>query len=312
MKIVFLKASVLLCAALALAACSSQGGAQSPIGAAEIFSGRAPGAAPNHAPSWMLPGAKREKILYVSYFYGNDVLAYTYPGGQNVGMITGIPDAQGLCTSKESGGNWWVVATGANEVLEFAHGGTTPLFTINTMDDQPGSCAVDPTTGNLAVTMLTTSKVMIYKSGSIGGTSYMTPFEPFFSGYDTNGNLYIDGSGSSVARLRHGATSWQPITLNQSFVFPGGVQWHNGDLAVGDQDTSNVYEYKIRGMDGTLQGTTPLDGGGAGGFWIQGEQLIAGYQGNIGIWSFPTGGSPTQTIPADFYGSIDAMVSLPE
>jgi hypothetical protein len=262
----------------------------------------------------MLPAAKRNKLLYVSYFYGNDVLAYTYPGGQNVGTITGVPEAQGECTSSESGGNWWVVATGSNEVFEFAHGGTTPIFTLNTMDNQPGSCAVDPTTGNVAVTILTKSEVIIYKSGSIDGTPYTAPFDPFFCAYDPKGNLYIDGSGNgtSIARLRDGAASFDTITANQTIIFPGGVQWHAGLLAVGDQDASTVYQFKIRGTTGTLEGTTPLDGGGAGGFWIQQNQIIAEDAGNIGIWNYPAGGSPVQTIDAGFYGSIDAMVSSPK
>ena len=315
MKSALRQASLTLCAALALAACSGQGGTQPPIGTPETLSGRAAGGAQNHARSWMLPEAMRSKILYVSYFYGNDVLAFTYPGLQYVGQINGISEAQGLCTSKESGGNWWVVATGSNQVLEFAHGGTTPIFTINTMSDQPASCAVDPTTGNLAVTMVSSPKVVVYKTGSIDGTPYVPPFYPFFSGYDSNGNLYVDGSAASniyLARLRPGATTFQPIFLNYVGVFfAGGIQWHKGLLAVGDQETSVVYQYKLHGQNGTLQNTTSLNGGGAGGFWIQGTQLISGYQGNVGIWSYPGGGSPTQTIPEGFYGAIDATVSLP-
>lgn len=308
MKSALLRASAISCALLALTACGglpfgaaqgrpAQDDTQSPIGTA-------------HGRSWMLPAAKGSDLLYVSYFYGNDVLAYTYPGGQSVGEITGIPEAQGECTSKKRGGKWWVVATGANEVLEFAHGGTTPILTINTMSDQPGSCAVDPTTGNVAVTMLTTSTVVVYTSGGIDGTTYTTPFEPFFCGYDPKGNLYIDGSGSMVARLPHGGSSFESITLNQSFIFPGGVQWHDDRLAIGDQDASNVYEFRIHGTSGTLEDTTPLTGGAAAGFWIQGKYVIAEDAGDIGIWNYPAGGSPFQTISAGFYGSIGATVSV--
>jgi hypothetical protein len=304
----------MLCTALALAACSGQGATQPPIGTPEALAGRTAGGAQNHARSWMLPEAMHSKILYVAYGYGNDVLAYKYPGGQALGTIAGIPQAQGLCTSKESGGNWWVVATAANKVYEYAHGGTTPIFTINTMSDVPTTCAVDPTTGNVAVTM-TTPKVVVYKNGSIDGTAYVPPFYPFFSGYDSNGNLYVDGSAASniyVARLRPGATTFQPIFLNYVGVFfAGGVQWHKGVLAVGDQETSVVYQYKIRGQNGTLQNTTPLNGGGAGGFWIQGSQIIAGDGGNVGIWDYPAGGAPVQSIPGSFYGPVNAMVSLP-
>jgi hypothetical protein len=264
----------------------------------------------------MRPEAVREKILYVSYAYGNDVLAFQYPSGQALGVITGIPQAQGVCTSKKSHGNWWVVATGANEVLEFAHGGTSPIFTINTMSDLPASCAIDPKTGDLAVTMASSPKVVVYKAGSIDGTAYTPPFYPFFSGYDPDGNLYVDGSAASniyLARLRPGTSSFEPIFLNYVGVFfAGGIQWHKGLLAVGDQETSVVYQYKLRGKNGTLRNTTTLTGGQAGGFWIQGNKIIAGDGADVGIWDYPAGGSPIQTMPGGFYGPVDATVSLPK
>ena len=74
----------------------------------------------------MRPEAARSKILYVSYAYGNDVLAFDFPSGQALGVITGIPQAQGLCTSKKSGGNWWVVATGADRRAESSRAARFP------------------------------------------------------------------------------------------------------------------------------------------------------------------------------------------
>jgi hypothetical protein len=302
-----LRASVILCTSLPFAACTGQQVQNNTIPAV---------AAPSHVRSWMRAEAVRSKILYVSYGYGNDVLAFQYPSGQALGVISGIPQAQGLCTSKKSHGNWWVVATGANEVLEFAHGGTTPILTINTMSDLPASCAVDPTTGNLAVTMASSPKVVVYKAGSIDGTAYVPPFYPFFSGYDPSGNLYVDGSAASniyLARLRPGTSTFQPIFLNYVGVFfAGGIQWHKGLLAVGDQETAVVYQYKLRGKNGILRNTTALNGGQAGGFWIQGNRIIAGDGADVGIWDYPAGGSPVQTIPGGFYGPVNAAVSLPK
>lgn len=307
MKSSLLRASVILCTSLSLAACAGQ---QAQVTATPAL------AAPSRARTWMRPEAVREKILYVSYAYGNDVLAFEYPSGQALGVITGIPQAQGVCTSKKIHGNWWVVATGANEVLEFAHGGTSPILTINTMSDLPASCAIDPKTGNIAVTMASSPKVVVYKAGSIDGTAYTPPFYPFFSGYDPDGNLYVDGSAASniyLARLRPGTSSFEPIFLNYVGVFfAGGIQWHEGLLAVGDQETSVVYQYKLRGKNGTLRNTTTLTGGQAGGFWIQGNKIIAGNGPDVGIWDYPAGGSPVQTMPGGFYGPVDATVSLPK
>ena len=40
-----------------------------------------------------------------------------------------VTTRQGLCAAKN--GDWWVVESGADEVLEYAHGGTTPLKTLS-------------------------------------------------------------------------------------------------------------------------------------------------------------------------------------
>ncbi|HEY2474422.1 MAG TPA: hypothetical protein VGI19_06420 [Candidatus Cybelea sp.] len=285
-------------AAAVLAACGEQPQSAIPAGVAAA------------APSWMLPGAKRNDLLYVSYFYGNDVYAYTYPGGKLVGTLTGISDAQGECTSKKIKGNWWVVATGSNQVMEFAHGGTSPLATLNVTAGEPGSCAVDPKTGNVAVTMVTNDYVVVYKNGSGSGTTYTAPFDAFFAGYDDRGNLFVDGSGqTSLAELPRGGSEFVPISANQEIIFPGGVAWYGKYLAVGDQDTSSIYQFNISGTGATLAGTTALSGGGAGGFWIQKHRVISADGGDVGIWKYPAGGSPRKTIAGSFYGGIDTVIS---
>ncbi len=170
----------------------------------------------------MLPNARRSDLLYVSYFYGNEVFAYDYPGGKLLGTLTGIPEAQGMCTAKRLKGKWWVVATGSNQVFEFAHGGTSPLATLDVTAGAPASCAVDPATGNLAVTMITNDNVIVYKNGSGSAVTYTAPFGPYFSAYDKSGDLYVDGSGQTpLAELPKGGSSFEPIATNQTIIFPG-------------------------------------------------------------------------------------------
>lgn len=111
----------LSCAVVALLA--GRGGSQAPIGA--------PGAMPQtpavtaHAgrgTSWMLPEAPKSDLAYIDYLSGY-VWAFTYPGGKYVGSIS-VGSWGGLCAAKT--GNWWVAASAADDVLEYAHGGTTP------------------------------------------------------------------------------------------------------------------------------------------------------------------------------------------
>ncbi len=77
-------------------------------------------------------------------------------------------------------------------------------------------------------------------------------------------------------------------------------------------ETAVVYQYKLRGKNGILRNTTALNGGQGGGFWIQGNRIIAGDGADVGIWDYPAGGSPVQTIPGGFYGPVNAAVSLPK
>ena len=238
------------------------------------------------------------------------MLAYSFPAGQLVGTISGISSAQGECTSKKSHGKWWVVATGSNQVLEFAHGGTTPIATINISAGVPASCAVDNGTGNLAVTMINNDNVVVYARGSGSGTTYAAPFQPFFSGYDSKGNLFVDGSGQTpLAELAKGGSAFIPISTDQTIVFSGGVQWDGHYLAVGDQETSDVYRFNVSGSSATLVGTTPLNGGNAGGFWIQKHRLVTSQSGDVDLWKYPAGGSPVKQIAGGFYGPLSMMVS---
>jgi hypothetical protein len=247
--------------------------------------------------SWMAPdlNLKKKDLLYVPS--GNEILAFTYPGGKPVGALTGITGPAGECTSSTSMGNWWVVASG--EILEFAHGGTSPISTLK-VTGLVSSCAVDPTTGNLAA--VTSNGIVIYRHARGRGKTYATP-NGFFDGYDNKGNLFVDGFNANYAftlvELPKGSNSFETITLNQTIEFPGGVQWDAGSLAVEDQQTSNVYQFAISGTNGTLKGTTTLQGASdIGGSWIQKPDLVGADAGNddVEIWRYPTGGMSVKTI----------------
>lgn len=260
--------------------------------------------------SWMSPAAKHSDLLYVSDIYESAVLAFSYPAGTLVGTISGISEAQGECTSPKSHGNWWVVATGTNTLYEYAHGGTTPLATINVSYGQPAACAVNPKSGSVAVTLVSTDDVVIYQNGSGGGTKYPSPISPFFCAYDAHGNLWVDGSGPvSLVELPKDGNTFEQISLNQTIVFPGNVLWHDKLIDVGDQETATLYRFAISGSSGSLQGSTAIDGGGAGGFWIQMHTVIAPESGNVGFWKYPAGGEPTKTITGYFEEPADTIVS---
>lgn len=135
---------------------------------------------PDHSRSWMAPEAKRDTLLYISDVGTNDVYVYAYPTGIFLGTLTGFSGPEGECVDKT--GDVFIANYAASDILEYAHGGTSPIATLSDPGYLPESCAIDPTTGNLAVTnYLTTGagqgNVAIYKDAK-AGTRPTTPIRP--------------------------------------------------------------------------------------------------------------------------------------
>jgi hypothetical protein len=259
----------------------------------------------------MAPDAKKHDLLYVSdsFPYGsNDVYVYSYPKGKLKGKLTGFNEPSGQCVDKA--GNVFITNFGASQILEYAHGGTSPIATLSDPGYYPLGCSVDPTTGNLAVTnrlstSFTAGDVVIYVDASGTPTSYTdSSFYYYeFCGYDDRGNLYIDGTtkGSALeyAELTSGGSSFSALNLDQSIGFPGAVQWDGAHLAIGDQSAAVIYRFAISGSTGTKVGSTPLTGSkDVVQFWIEGMKVIGPDAGlaHVAFYKYPAGGSPIKTI----------------
>jgi hypothetical protein len=261
--------------------------------------------------SWVAPEAEKSDLVYISNFYGSDILAFTYPRGTYVGSISGVTDAQGLCAAKT--GNWWAVASGTDQVLEFAHGGTTPLKTLTVTAGEPAGCTVDPTTGNLAVTILGAADIEVFTGASGSGTILADGLtSTYFAGYDDNDDLFVDGINPSdaygVVELPKGSSTFVPFTLNRRLEFPGGIQWHRNYLAIGDGEAGVIYHFAVHGTKGKEIGLTHFNGGG---FWIQGRHVAAADAGNedAAICKYPAG-NPCKTLQGNFDLPIGVTVSV--
>lgn len=270
----------------------------------ERFSRAAKG--PEH--SWMLPDAKSKDLLYISDFDTNDVYIFSYPQGKLEGTLTGFKSPLGECTDKNN--DVFITDELESEILEYAHGGTRPIATLRELRYDPRDCSIDPTTGNLAVV-----NNAVYSDASIGvflqargkAVEYSTDLKPaFFGSYDGKGDVivggWVNGSGVGFVELKKGAKSVRDFTLNESFSYPGGIKWDGKHLAVGDADTSVVYEFSLKGSAGTEVGETSLGGGGyPENYCIYGSQLIAptwfgSVSGAVLFYNYPAGGLPTKTI----------------
>jgi hypothetical protein len=259
--------------------------------------------------SWMVPDAKKHNLLYLSDEGADDVYVYSWPGLKLKGTLTGFDAPNGECA--DNAGDVFVANEDKSQILEYAHGGTSPIKTLSDSGQYPVGCSVDPTTGSLAVTNIDTPKggqgnVAIYPDARGTPTTYTDPafYYYFFCGYDAHGNLFVDGTdnGSTFefAELPSGAGSFKTITLDQAIDFPGGVQWDGQHVAIGDQEQPYIYEFAISGNSGTKVGSTPLyETNDVSQFWIAGGRVVAPdfLNNEVQIFKYPAGGSPLKAIP---------------
>lgn len=312
--------------AVSLSACAS--GATAPQrSAAAPLALRAPVQAihPDHARSRIVADGG-QSLLYVSDTGPSDVYVYTWPGGKQTGKLTELASPTGVCN--DSSGNIWVVESRAAQVVKFAHGGTKKVATLSAPYAQRlTGCAVDPTTGNLAVADIGgaagSGGVYVWAKAQGKPTEYSSSqiLEAFFCGYDASGNLFCDGVNKSYAfslvELVSGGSKLQAIQTNGAIVYPGGIAWDGQHLAVGDQAYQNghasaVYQLNISGSTATVAGTTVLDGScDALQFAIKGGNIGApdACKNNTKFYKYPAGGSATVTL-SGFQYPVAAAVSI--
>ena len=257
--------------------------------------------------SWMLPEAKREKLLYVSEEGGTrEVYVFSYPQLKPVGELTGFSSPEGLCSDKI--GDVFVTDVSANEITEFSHGGMSPIATLSDAGYEPFDCSVDPVTGNLAITNYRSSSngpgnVAIYNDAKGNPTFYSDPniYGYWGCGYDKTGNLFVDGydGNSDFAELPKGAGTFIDLTL--PFMTPGGIEWDGTYLSIGSAHGSSngsvIYRVRRSGSTVRIVSSVPLNEPGGRRvslrfFSINGKKVAATFNNHIGTWSYPSGGSP--------------------
>jgi hypothetical protein len=269
--------------------------------------------------------AMKGDLLYLSDG-GGYVYVYSYPKGELVGTLTGLNLPQGECVDKA--GDVFITNTNLSQILEYAHGGTEPIATLSDPGEYPVGCAIDPTTGNLAVTNLSaygsgpTNSVSIYKGATGRPQMFTDPdiYFMFFCGYDKKGNLFVDGQhfgggghGFQLAELRAGSSTFVNIAVPVVVDFPGAVQWEGTYVAIGDQQADVIYHVRVVGVTGSIVGETVLSGGlDVVQFWIQGKRVIGPdyLASDAGLWAYPAGGTELKTYPDPDGYAEGATVSL--
>ena len=270
--------------------------------------------------SWMAPDAKKSKaLLYVADQGTNDVDVYSYPAGKLKGTLTGFQTPSGVCSNKA--GDVFILNGNGMTVEVYAHGGSSPIRTL----DLPGypelNCSVDPTTGNLALGVLAGSCgdcFVVFAGGSGTPTTYTPSGQDGLPGcgYDDKGNLFCDAYGTggfALFELPKGSSTVTTVPVSGAgSLTAGSIQWDGTDLAFGAGAGPTLYQIKLSlsGSTGSVVGSTSLSGASAvWQFWItnnlggkkhKGLRVIAPTFVNsapvVGYWNYPAGGTATNTI----------------
>ena len=208
----------------------------------------------------MLKEASSEPLLYI---IGSDgVAVVSYPQGKLVGALKDNNSPQGLCS--DANGNVFVTEYVTEDVLEFAHGGTQPIAKLGDYGYYPFGCAIDPTTGNLAVANYNSmngsgGNVAIYANAQGKPTDYTAPGFGSYSwcAYDDQGNLLVDGDGSGYAEMPAGSNSFNDIDLELT---GQGIQWDGAYFAIIDPAGKQVNRVSISGSYGHVVSTVNVTG----------------------------------------------------
>jgi hypothetical protein len=288
---------------LLLAGCAGVNGPQAP-NAVTPFS-----ETPLTHKSWTLPqAAQSQTLLYVATYRGYSVDIYDYKKGI-VGQLfgqTGNFGTTGMCSDKS--GNVWI-ANGVT-VTEYAHGGTTPLRTKRDIKGEPTVCAVDPSTGDLAVAVyhddsnygMLTSVRIFGKNRRGGNFSIYNGFGAIWSlAYDNQGNLFADGIQCGASECyayyepalfelqKYSKTFEQVDVKGASLVDPSSLAWINPTLLLTDNSSAQPVGYKlsIQGQTATVVGTLSFSAARSVGYVaVRAGEILVPDQETNGIYTY--------------------------
>ena len=261
---------------------------------------------------WTLAPAASSNLAYVADSMSDALFVFTYmPNAMK--YVAYIPlGSSPIAECVDKAQDVWVV-TSSSLLLEFAHGGTTPIRTIDTPNLIPYGCSVDAATGDLAVAGADfnggVGAVFVYKQAKgVPRDVVDDQYELSDCAYDGKGTLYADrdviNTDIGIDVLPKGAKNFHFMTSNQSFRRPGGMQWVAPYLDVADSDDNVIYRFAVSNGHISLDDSITLgQTSRVGLFAIYRKRIVAPQSsvdavknGLLNIYQYPEGGTRVRTI----------------
>jgi hypothetical protein len=262
------------------------------------------------APAGAMRDSSSGSLLYVSGRRGT-IDIFSYPGLKPVSAITGLGQPSGECV--DALGNVWVADYGASKIVEYAHGAKKPTRTLTI--DFPYYCAIDQTSGNIAV--LGHGNLAIFSNAQGPPVFYSFPQtgSPLCA-YDNSGDLFVEADVPrggyhkyELLELRIGAKKLRTVTfMGLSPLGGGSMLWDGSELVFGKANVQtqgserDFYHVRVSGKEAVITETTALSMprviravsaisqytvvGSA----ILGPKAASGRSDIFAVWNYPNGG----------------------
>jgi len=263
--------------------------------------------------------ASNKALLYISEA-ANEIDIVSYPKGKPVASISGVYEPEGMCSDAQ--GNVFVTSA-AGEILEYAHGGTTPIATLSDSGYEPTDCSVDSLTGDLAVANFgpgSSGNVAIYRGATGTPNFYADPdFDVYYAcAYDDSGNLFVVGINGTAnfSELLQGGSALKSLTL--PLPNPRGIKWDGTYLAIESLSATSATINRISVSGSTVQviRTVPFTwkkrkkGVTLFYFAFDKQTLVGPFSNEVGLWAYPKGGN-AQNVLRGFPSAQGVAISTP-
>ncbi len=307
---------------VAVALLADCGGSPSPIGAPDAMPQTSGMDSLRLFSRYLAAGG--DQVQYVTGAYPGSLEEFDYPKGDSpIHDVRRGHKSYGECTKGSQ--TFWVVEETADKIVEFAASRkkiAKPIKTL-TVPSAPWDCSVDPTTGNLEVSLISPS-VVIFTNASGPGQVISDKLEGSGSStYDSDGDLFVGGdidSQRALVELPKGQAEFQEISLPSEVTgapsgFGSFIRWDGTYLAwFISSSNGDVYRLSISGNQAYLEGTVALKKPGyCAWFWIWTEAglLFCGPGSRYAnVYDYPAGGLPIAMLGPMAIGESVGVVSL--
>lgn len=259
------------------------------------------------------PAVSKDILLYATDPNDNLVYMISLPTGKLVGKLTGFNQPINDCS--DTAGNVYIVDSQDHQLRAYKHGAKSPFRVLSVGENIPIGCAVDPTTGNLAVASCcgrSHGSVAVFTKAQGHPKYYVDPSYDDYQTctYDGSGNLFVNalsgvGSNFNVVELPRGKGTFVAVTLRPPVYGAPSLAWDGSSLAIANQKPPAIYQYAINGTRGVRTHTTKLSGGEPlFAFYVRSNgrsrTLYATINNNnvlsINVYNYPKGGQALQKL----------------